>query len=512
MNEAMAEQTSDPSYLNRTVFIIVLGGFISVFSASIINVTLPNIQTAFGTNVETVKWVVNINLVTFAVLMPTTGWLIRRLGLKSTFILSLSLFTIGSFLCGTAWSIDSLLVFRAVQGAGGGLLWPMSMALMTVVFPQEKRGRGMAFYGIGTSTGGTFGPLMGGYLVDNFDWRLIFYISMALGLAGLVISLFLLRGDKERFSEKFDFWGFLTLSIAIVSLLVALSQGRVEGWKSDYILSLFLIFALSFCGWIFTASKVQNPLIDLRMLRNVQFMAGAIVSFLVGVCLFGSNFLMPLFMDKLLNYSVLRIAASLAPGVSLSILTTRIGGVMSDTFSPRLPTILGLLFWAAFAYVFSLSDLRVSFFGIALMILLRGTGLGMSYTPAMTGAMLSLHPRYLGVAAGLLSLAFTLGGMFAIALLGTTLEYRELVHYASYASSHDYTSYGTGSAITALQSFFTQLGHTTTQARGLAVGVLRGIVGKEAVVSAFQDSFIFLSLTALVALVPAYLLKNDSRR
>jgi DHA2 family multidrug resistance protein len=269
---------------------------------------------------------------------------------------------------------------------------------------------------------------------------------------------------------------------------------------------------ITFCVWVFTALKVERPLIDLKMFRNIHYVTGAIVSFLVGVCLFGSNFLMPLFMDNLLNYSVLRIAVAMAPGVALSILTTRIGGVLSDRFSPRFPTIMGLFFWAVFTYAFSLNDLRASLFALATIILLRGTGLGLSYTPSMTGAILTLPPVYLGAAAGLLSLAFTLGGMFGIAILGTMLEFRELIHYANYAANQDYSSYSTGVAINALQSFFTSLGHTTAQARGLAVGVLKGIVGREAVVSAFQDSFIFLSLTALIAVIPAFFLKDKNRR
>lgn len=508
MNETKLQGYSDPSYLMKITIVIFLGGFVSVFSASMINVTLPKIQTAFGTDVETVKWVVNINLVALSVLMPATGWLVRTLGLRNIFMISLSLFTFGAFLCASAWSINSLLVYRVVEGAGGGLLWPLSVALITMVFPPEERGRGMAFYGIGTSTGGTIGPLLGGYLVDSFSWRLNFYLDASMGLIGLLLSMLLLRPDRERVRGKFDFWGFSALSIAIVSLLVALSEGRREGWGSDYILGLFAIFAISFCVWMITALKRENPLIDLRIFRNRHFVAGTVVYFLVGVCLFGTNFLMPLFMDRLLNYSVLRIATAITPGIALSILTTRIGGILSDAFSPRLPTTMGLLFWAAFAYAFSQNDLRAGFFAVAAIILLRGTGLGLSYTPAVAGAMLSLPSRFLGAAAGMLSLAFTLGGMFGIAFLGTMLEQRELIHYASYATNNDYASYSTGAAINALQSFFANLGYATAEARGMALGVLRGIVGMEAVVSAFQESFIFLSITALVALVPAFFLKK----
>lgn len=508
MNQRKPQGYSDPSYLTKITIVIFLGGFVSVFSASMINVTLPKIQTAFGTDVETVKWVVNINLVALSVLMPTTGWLVRTMGLKNVFVLSLSLFSFGALLSGSAWSIDSLLVYRVVQGVGGGLLWPLSVALIAMVFPPEKRGRGMAFYGIGTSSGGAVGPLLGGYLVDSFSWRFQFYLDTSMGLTGLLICLLLLRPDRERARGKFDFWGFSALSIAIVSLLVALSEGRAEGWGSNYILGLFAIFAISFCVWIITAFKIEHPLIDLRIFQNRHFVAGSVVYFLVGVSLFGSNFLMPLFMDKLLNYSVLRIATAMTPGIALSILTSRIGGVLSDAFSPRLPTTVGLLFWALFAYAFSQNDLRAGFLGLATIILLRGTGLGLTYTPVMAGAMLSMPARYLGAAAGLLSLTFTLGGMFGIAFLGTTLEHKELIYYASYATNNDYASYSTGAALSSLQSFFANLGYAAGEARGMAIGVVRGIVGMEAVVSAFQESFIFLSITALVALVPAFFLKK----
>jgi DHA2 family multidrug resistance protein len=376
----------------------------------------------------------------------------------------------------------------------------MSMAIITIVFPPEQRGRGMAFYGMGTSMGGTAGPAVGGYMVDNFSWRLIFYINVILGVAGLVACLTILKSDQDRVKERFDYLGFITLSFLIVSLLVALSQGNVKGWNSYYTLGLFLIFIASFSAWIYTESIVARPLIDLGIFRNKHFMVGTIVSFMVGICLFGSNFLMPLFMARLLDYSIFRISLALVPGVLLSIFTTRIGGFLTDAFSPRLPTILGLILWALFAYAFSLMDMRASFVVITLVILLRGSGLGLSYTPSMTGAMLSLPTRFLAVAAGLLSLAFTLGGMFGIAILGTMLENRELTHYSNYTENYDQTSYAAGQALNSLQSFFAGLGHTGAEAKGLAIGLLRGMVSVEAVVSAFQDSFILLSITALATI------------
>lgn len=503
--------SSDMAYRRKATIVVMIGSFLIVFHIMMINVAFPQIQTAFGVNVETIRWVFNAMFLSTAVVLPLVGWLGRRVGLKNIYLLSFLMYVVITFLAGSAWSIDSLIVYQVIQGIGSGILMTVTIAIVSMIYPPAERGRGMAYWSIANSLGGSAGPLVGGYLADNFSWRLIFYSNIPLALVGFVACLLFIKKDEEKVAEKFDYMGFAFISLAIVSLLLALSQGRIEGWKSNYIVGLFAVFGISFAAWLIVEMNTKRPLIDLSMFKNKFFLAGTLVTFLIGISLYGTNFLMPLFMQILLDYSVLRSAVVITIGVLVSTFFSRISGPMADAYGPRVPLFIGIIFWSLFSYYFGLKDTRASFAALCMVMLLRGVGYGLSLPPMMSGSLATLPARIITMGSGILNLSFTLGGMVSIAVLGTMLDKQELTHYATYATQQNSSSPGTVGAISMLQSFFARMGYVPSHADGLAISVLAGIVRREALVSAFQDSFIFLTLVTLIALAPALVMGRVRR-
>lgn len=487
---------------------VLIGSFISILNITIVNIVIPEIMASFGTTVDRVKWVITVYMLSQAVLMPMVGWLGRVMGNRKLYIVSLGLFCLGAVLCGTAWDIDSLIVFRIIQGIGGGVLYPLSMAMLIDIYPVEKRGTGVAMWVLSANVGSSIGPTLGGFLTEWLNWRLAFYAVVPVAILAMVMTSVFFPREEKRPVGRFDVAGFITLAVFLSALLIALSRGQTEGWGSDYIVRLLIIFAVAFGVFLIVELRKADPLIEIRLAGDRYFAAALIINFLVGIGLYGTNFLVPIFMQNVLDYSVLRAGVAMIPGALIAVPFTYLGGWLTDRSDVKVPLLLGLFFWGFYTYVFSTLDLRVTFLWVVLVLLLRGIGLGVSAPPMMAGAMVNLPVAKTRMASGILSLNLTLGGMFGIAVLGTMLESRQFVHFVSYAKYYDPSSYPAMFALNSFQSLFQSVGHVGNEAKGLAVLVLSTIVSKEALISAFQDSFFFITATFGLALIPSLFMSS----
>jgi len=498
----------DPAQRLRAIVVVMFGGFMSIFMIAIVNISLPEIMTSLSTDVERIKWVITAYMISLCLLMPTIGWLAGRFGHRNLFIASLSLFTFASLCCGMAWSVESLVFFRIIQGIGGGILMPITMALLLRIFPPHQHGMAMGIWGLANSIGGSLGPTVGGVITEYFSWRYIFLINVLPGLAGIILSLAVLPPDEDRERSALDVLGFFTMAVAMVSLLIALSQGQLEGWKSFYIIRLFIIFAIAFAIFLIVELITPEPLVDLTLYRNLYYALATVVSVVIGFGLYASAFLAPIFMVKLLDYSTLQAALAWLPGAAVVIVVAQLSGRMSDAMDARIPLAAGLLMWTFFVHMFAGLDLRASYPGVLLVILSRGFGLGMTLPPMNTLAVSSVPPRRVTMASGLISLTLSLGGMFGIALMGSVLERRELFHLALYAQRQEWSSVATTGMLDLLQTVFERVGYIERQAEHVALVRLAKAVGQQALASAFQDCFHYLSAAFLSALVPALLLRR----
>ncbi len=304
---------------------VMIGTFMAVLDATIVNVALPKIMAAFGVSVDKVEWILTAYLLVFAVMLPTSGWVADHFGYKRTYFVALFLFTFGSFLCGVAWDENVLILFRIIQGMGAGFLMPVGMAIVTREFPVEKRGVALGFWSIAAAASVSLGPLIGGYLIDNFSWHMIFDVNVPVGLLGMFATFVIQREYRTEHARSFDLIGFISGSTFLTCLLLALADGNAAwntgGWTSPFILTCFVLSAIGLVVFLIVELNIEHPLIELALLKDFNFGVTNVILFIFGLGMFGSTFLLPLYLQNSLGYTAYQVDQAdgngfVAPGPS----------------------------------------------------------------------------------------------------------------------------------------------------------------------------------------------------
>jgi DHA2 family multidrug resistance protein len=490
--------------------VIIIGSFMAILDNNIVNVALPYMMATFGGTVVQIEWVITGYMIAFAISMPLTGWLRGVFGLKRVFIASMALFGFGSALCGMAWDKDSLIAFRIIQAFGGGALLPIGLTLVSETFPPQERGLAMGVWSIGAMVAPAIGPFLGGYLVDEVSWRAIFYINLPVGVVATLAALLVLPAARVlRPAREFDFIGFISFSIFLAPLLIAFAQGQREGWDSDYIISCFSISLLGLGVFITSEFLVKNPLIDLRLFANHNFLMSNIVNFVRAVAIFGAMFLLPLFLQNLLDYKALRTGIILAPTAISVAIVSPFSGLISDRIGPRIPIFLGTVLMTLSLYLYKDLSLDSDYWFLFWPQVIRGAGLGLINAPLMSAALNSVRREQTAVASSLLTVITQVGGAFGVALLGALLERRQFFHYAHYLQRiNDAFSPPVYQAQLAMQDLLFKSGQAPAELIVKGKTLLALWVQRQAAVGAFADAFVFTGLLTAIGIVPALLIRN----
>ena len=294
---------------------VMLNAFMVIMNNATINLALPPMMTAFGFNLDQIQWVITAYMIAAAVMVPTVGWLGSRLGNRNLFLCGLVIFVASSILCGMAWSGHALIFFRVLQGIGSGPISPMSMVFLTQVFPPQQRGFAMGLYGLGISCGPVIGPVLGGYVTEYFNWRMVFYMNVLPGIFGITLAMLVLPKTRESAAPALDLPGLAMMAIFLISLLIALSQGRHLGWDAPYIQRLIIIAAISFVAFLAIELLRQEPLVDLRLYKNIPFAAVSLAVFMMSLGFWGTSFLQTFLLQRLLE----AVAKFLMPSDSVTV-------------------------------------------------------------------------------------------------------------------------------------------------------------------------------------------------
>ena len=490
--------------------VVIIGSFMAILDNNIVNVALPKIMANFGATVDQIEWVVTGYMIAFAISMPATTWLREVFGLKKVFIASLVLFCFGSALCGVAWDKDSLIAFRVLQALGGGAMMPTGLTLVSEAFPPQERGMSIGIWSIGAMVAPAVGPFLGGYLVDEVSWRSIFYINLPVGAVAVFAALLILTASKAPGpARRFDLIGFISFSAFLAPLLIALAQGQREGWDSDYVLSCFSLSLLGLAAFITSGFLLKDPLIDLRIFANHDFLMANIVNFLRAVAIFGSMFLLPLYLQNLLNYTALQTGVILAPTAISVAIVSPFSGLISDRIGPRVPLFLGTVLMAYSLYLYKDLSLNSDYWFLFWPQVLRGAGLGLINAPLMSGAINAVRREQTSIASSLLTIIMQVGGAFGVAILGATLERRQYYHYAHYLQQiNDAFSPAAYQAQLAMQQLLLKAGHSPAEVLVKGKNLMVLWVQRQAGVGAFGDAFVFSALIIALGIVPALLIRN----
>ncbi len=500
-------QHDHPSYRWLVIGTVMIATFMAVLDVTIVNVALSKLMSSFGVSVDQIEWVVTAYLLVFGVMLPTTGWLADHLGTKLIFTAGLLLFTIGSLLCSFSWDFNALIVFRIIQGAGAGILMPVGLAIITREFPPEKRGIALALWSVSASASVSLGPAIGGYLIDNYSWKTIFDVNVPVGIVGMAAAAIVLHERKSAEVRSFDLIGFISMTGFLTSLLLALACGNsawnTGGWSSDFILTCFAISAVSLVIFLITEFSVKHPLIELDLLKNFNFAVSNVVLFLFGFGMFGSTFLLPIYLQGSLGYTPLQAGLVFLPVGFLQGMSAPVAGLYSDKYSPKLPAFLGMFIMAVTFYQFSHLSFLTERQDIMFPLYLRGIAMGILFAP-LTAVAISDIPRHrMAQASGLMNVIRQIGGSFGVAALGSFLTTRTIYHSTLYGQQLDPNSETFRQTVARIQAFSQHaIGGTTAEALMRTKAQIGAFVGKEAFISAINDVFLFAAVIVMVGAFP----------
>jgi MFS transporter, DHA2 family, multidrug resistance protein len=495
---------------------IMLGTFMAVLDSTIVNVGLPKIMSSFGVGLSTIQWVITAYMLAMAAMLPTSGWLADKFGYKRVYFWGLFTFTLGSLLCGLSDNEGTLIMARVIQGLGAGTIQPLGMAIITREFPLRQRGLALGFWSIAAAASVSFGPLIGGYLVDNFTWQLIFDVNVPVGVLALLFTFLIQREFINPNSRKFDFIGFISVIIFLPVLLYALSEGNAatnsKGWSAPYILGCFAVAFVAFVVFITRELNTKNPLLDLRLLGDHNFGLGNIIMFIFSMGMFGSTFLLPLYLQNSMGYTALQSGAVFLPVGIIQGAIAPLSGILSDKTNAKIPIFTGVTLLIFSFYLNSdLSFLSEHSF-IMTSLYIRGFGMGLIFTPLSTLSLLTVPRDKMAQASGILNTIRQIGGSLGVALLSTLLTSRTKFHAQMYGEALQAGSQ-TFHNVTQNLAYYIQAHSGGAYSTALKQGqtLLLSNVNAQAFIHGVDDDFLIASCITALGLIPILILKSRKK-
>ncbi len=490
---------------------IMIPTMIEILDTSVANVALNHIQGSLSAGQEEVTWVLTSYLVANAVVIPMSGWIARFMGRKRYLLASLVVFTLSSMLCGAATSLWQIVLFRIVQGIGGGGLQPMSLAILMETFPPKQRGLAMGIFGMGIVVGPILGPLLGGYFTDNFSWRWIFYINLPIGILALfMIYSFIFDPPYQQLrekGEKVDYIGLTLLCLGLGSLQVVLDKGQLEDWfNSDFIVLFSVVAVVSMVLFVFWELRQKNPVLDLRIFKDASFAAGNAVLFVGFFSFFGSIVLLPIYLQTLLGYTAYDAGLVLGPAGAISIVILPLVGKATERIDSRFLLGTGLLISAYALYYMSGFNLQIDFETAVMSRVIQGLGMPFFFVSLSFVTMAYVSKERMNNASAIFNLLRNMGGSFGVAFVTTVLARRTQFH--QHRLVDHLTPYDPRLSIpfNDLKDYLsTKLGTFADQTQLAGAVIYRGLQ-REAASLAFNDAFfiqalLFLGLLGLLWII-----------
>ncbi len=468
---------------------VIFGLFMAVLDTTVVNIALPKLQAVFGATLNDVQWIITGYTLAQTVSIPLFGFLADRFGSKWIYILSLGLFTVASALCGLSWSVNSMIFFRILQGLGGGALLPIGIAQVYAVFPPEERGRSQSAIGIPVLLAPALGPTLGGYIVQHFDWRLIFYINVPIGIIlGMTLS---------------------TLTFA--SLVYGVGEAASAGWYSSTVIG-FGIFGL-FClvALIIVELRTEDPLLDFSIFKSWNWTSAVLITVATTFALFGALFLVPQYLQVLRGLTPIQSGLILLPSSLVTVVALPISGILVDRFGPKMSILIGLVALGIASYLLSGLTLATPTALIQLWLIGRSVGIGFATQPASVIAFSDVPPQKLARGSAFFTVLRLVSSAFVTSFLATYVKNRALPHYAHLAEQTTVSS----PLYTYLSGVVGQAALQGSWALPIQARVLRQVALQlrlQATVMAYRDALLLITGGIAVAFVLAFFVGNPRPR
>ncbi len=491
---------------------VALASMMQVIDTSIVNVAIPHMMGNLGATVEEVSWVSTGYIIAAAIVIPLTGWLAGFFGRKRYFLASIVIFTIASLFCGLSSSLTQLVVWRVVQGLGGGALIATSQAILWESFPPEEVGMGMAFFGVGVMVGPTLGPTLGGWLTDRYSWPWIFFINIPVGaVAVAMIAAYVHdRADLKR-TRRIDGIGIALLATAVASVQLVLERGeRLDWFDSGLVSALAVVSVLSALLFVVHELRTDEPVVNLRLLGQPQFTAGSVMGVVLGAGLFGSVFILPIFLQGTLRMTAWQTGLIILPGAVASAVSMALVGRLSSAVDNRLLIVIGTVLFGYGMLGLSTMTSATGAHDLFWPLIWRGFGLGLIFVPLTNLTLMQIGPGDLGQATGLNNFFRQLGGSFSIAAIASLLTRFVGQEHDLLASRVSAYAPVARTELTTLARGMMAEGMDPLTANRAALQALDGRIMAQANIIAFNKLFL-LSGAVLVMSLPLLLLFRQGR-
>lgn len=487
---------------------VITASLLELIDTTIVNVSIPQIQGNLGATLTDAAWVITGYSVANVIILPMSGWLGSFFGRKNYFLGSIVLFTIASFLCGNAHSLAELVLFRVLQGVAGGGLIATAQAILLDTWPPDQIGTATALFGLGAIVGPTIGPTIGGYITDHANWNWIFYVNIPIGcIAATFTYIYVRETPRDGKDKPIDWWGIILLAVAVGSLQTILEKGEDDDWFSSKFITVLTVSAvLGLFLFIWRELSTGNPIVNFKILRHRSFSAGMLTSFMLGIGLYGSTFVFPVFCQSLLGFTAQQTGMILFPGGLFTVIMIPFVGKMLNNGVPaQLLATGGIILFFIFSNMLSHSTLATGTIDFFWPLAIRGTALALLFVPLTTLAIGGLKGNEIGQGTGLNNMMRQLGGSFGIAGLTTVIHIRQAVHRNNLLDNiNPYNSIFTQRFNNYIQLYISK-GKSTLEATKLAYNAIDGVVTRQSLLLTYNDAYWIVGITMLLAIPLLYL-------
>ncbi len=497
--------------VNRYVqlLIVLMSAFMDLMDTTVVNVAIPTMESSLNADTNGIEWVITAYLLTLGVLIPITGWLTDRFGSKILFVSSTFIFTVGSSLCGLAWNLPSMVIFRIIQGIGGGFLMPVVMSILYQLFSEKERDIPMGIFGVVIATAPAIGPFIGGYFIYAMNWRLIFYINVPIGIIATILSMLMLQNFPHYAKDKLDIWGFIFSTVGFFSLLDGFSNVTDHGWHSRPVEIPLAIGIITLIIFVIIELKVKNPMIKLEIMKDFAFSLSLVIVGVIYVALFIGIFILPLYLQDIRGYSAMQVGIFMTPAYLASAVAMMIGGSLSKKYGARTFAILGLVLLVYADY--SLSTLQVfSNFGyIQFLYVVRNVGMSFAIMPIMKAGLDRIPERMSNQAIALSNMARQVVSALGMAVLTSYMLTQTTAHFEVLRNDLIWNS-PKGMEVSQSYLAFKLMGFSDAKAHELAFQFLGYVVQKLSFTRGVADTFFVSEIIELIMIVFVIFFKADA--
>src|SRR3954470_2642041 len=485
---------------NLLTVAIMLGTIMQVLDTTIANVALPHMAASLGAAQNEITWVLTFYIVAAAIATPLTGWMSDRIGQKRLFLFSVIGFTVASALCGIATSLPEMVLFRVLQGICGAFIAPLAQTVLLNINPKERIGQAMAIYGMGIMVAPIIGPTLGGWLTESFEWRWVFLINLPVGILA-VAMLILYMPETDIKIRRFDFFGFGMLALGVGALQLLLDRGSENFWFESP--ETWIELGLVVSGiWVFVVHclTAENPFIDLRIFKDLNFTLGSVFMFIVGITLFSGLALLPPLLQNLMGYPVIFSSVIMAPRGVATFLSMMIVGRLTGKVDARIMMLFGIGMMAWSLYQMTGFNLQMDYWPVITTGMIQGFGMGFLFVPLSTMAFATIAPKFRADGTAMFSLVRNMGQGVGISLVTAVLSTMMQVNHAELAERLTATSQNVANLVPTLLT-----GNTTV------VSQINGLVTQQGAILSYLDDFWLMMLLSLSAIPLILLLRGPKK-